>query len=900
MASQDKSLAEEGFRPPNAIDLSLDRQRLDPPIPIAPLADLASRIGQLPKRVVFDKSRGGFWVCVHEHPLPQRSDPRESADPRLYIPSHLQNSYPWDAFNLTTGFSDDRLFGTLVMSRSQLDNCMVQNKLGQWMLPLNVRRSWHSLEEKISLVIDAIQAAHQAPTPALNLPIWPSKEGYRHAHGTKNRAVDAAVRSITAFGEVCSFAAFCFSRWKTSSETSPFEPITIYLLSKTNVGHAWLDDLFRSPVGLIPSGGRTGTMVDLLSTPWYNSLHVWAEYGVPLWIWLTGDPQRTFRLSSFDQNVLSCWLPPSEILQKALTKSFPLPPPPQRPLNQVSRVRLTEWEHQAWMAGQWAGESSEIFFNRMRQMMDRHEHDQAPEHPKPPPTWEKIHETSGIRYYHWRCMGFPSLRYHVLDIFRARALYEAHAPSQIFWNRYDNSIDFHWMLDPDVGPTIFDAAGLEDSISQPYEQYQKTTSHTETSHLYERGHRRSDPLDAPDFDDFDDDDESEMDVDEPSSQATAPSQQPLSQQDATPYVTMVSQKRLGYTQDSNSQGSSTSNVKAVVLHNVFGARLDDGIAPSFAFAGSDIINTLLSPVHLSSLAPRWDISTRSAAPPNWKTFPLLIARGSMTEGTDHHRRYIIGIRTKPLEEQWFVVVLYSATSVLQILRFGWTGVLEIVRESARRGIKLRTAKYLARDEVDPQIPKVERVGLGVRYEDSNWAEAYREYERIRDEFLRGPRGKIALMMGGVIGRLARDVVNIKDATKPPLLSSRQHGDVVAIESERSLFGDALTDAEIDIVVGTYRMRRKKKRSPGDQLEYLAQWWPGPATWEKGGLSIGEWSPRCEEWFEKHRSKFRLGKEGPKPRSKWHSDMRLSRETRNVWSEYEELAAKFLREGPLQT
>ncbi|KAJ2911590.1 hypothetical protein MD484_g8825, partial [Candolleomyces efflorescens] len=902
MPPQDKSMAEEGFRPANAVDLSLDRKGRGPPTPTSPLADIAYRVRQLPKTVVFDENRRGFWVCVHQRPLPLGSDPREPADPRLYIPGHLQNTYPWDAFNLTKGFSDDRLFGMLVMPRSRLEGCMVQNKLGQWMLPLKMRRSWSSLEEKLSVVIDAIQAAHTVPSPALNLPAWPSKEGYTHAHGTKNRAVDAAVRSITAFGEVSSFAAFCFSRWKTSSETSPFEPITIHLLSQTSVGHAWLDHLFKSPVGLIAPEGRTGTMVDLLSTPWYESLHVWAEYGVPLWIWLTEDPETNFRQSGFDQNVLKSWLPSRDDLQKAFTKTFPSLPPPQNSPNQVSVVRLTEWQRQAWLAGQGTGETPEIFFNRMRQeMAQQQDRAHAPEHPRPPPKWEKIHEASGIRYYHWRWMGASSLRYHVVDISKARALYEAHAPSQMFFNQYDNSIDLHWMLDHEAGPTIFDAPGSHDSISLPYEQYQKTLSHTEASHLYERRHR-SEPVHSsgcsnPDDDD-DDDDDSDMDVANPPSQATAPSQESLPPQDATSYVTVVLQKRLGYTQGSNSH-SLNPNAKAVVVHNVFGVKLDDSIPTSFDFATSDVINSLLFHGPLSSLPPRWDISTRSVAPLNWETFPLLIARGSMAEGNNHLRRYIIGIRTKPLQEQWFVVVLYSATSVLQIIRFGWTGILEIVRESARRGIKFRTAKYLAPGEADPRIPKVERVGLGVRYEDSNWAEEYREYERIRDDFLRGPRGKIALMMGGVIGRLARDVVNVKDVTRPPLSPSRQQGDLVAIASER-LFGDALTDVEIDILVGTYRMRRKEMKSPGDKLEYLAQWWPGPAVWEKGGLSIGEWSPRCKEWFEKHRNNLRLGKQGPKPRGKWHNDLRLSRETQKVWSEYEELAAQFLRAGPLPT
>ncbi|KAJ2911461.1 hypothetical protein MD484_g8954, partial [Candolleomyces efflorescens] len=560
--------------------------------------------------------------------------------------------------------------------------------------------------------------------PPLNLPIWPSKEGYTRAHGSRDRAVDAALRSITAFGEVCSFAAFYLSRWKTASETSPFEPIALYLLAQTNVGHAWLDDLFKSPVGLTPPQGRTGGMIDLFSTPWYQSLHVWAEYGVPLWIWLTADPYLALSTSNSNPEFLRCWLPPMDCLKEALAKQFPLPPPPERPLSEEDRIRLSDWERQAWLADQWAGESFEIFFNRMRHTMAQQQRIAAPRHPEPPETWGEAHETSGIRYYHWRSIGSHPLRYHVLDITRAKALYEAHAPLQRFFNPYDNSIDFLWMLDHSMGPTIFDAAILENSMSLPYEQYQKTPSHTEISHLYQRGHR-SYSFDTDN--DNDDDDESEyddMDLDAlPSRLAPLSEGTPPPAPSTAEYLTMVVRKRLGYFQSHGSPPPSTANVKEIVLQNTFGAT-GSPIPPSLVNATSDIVCTLLKPLNLSSLSRLWDISAISPVPLDWQRFPLRIASGSMTDGAHTHPRYIIGIPTTPLQEQWFVVVLPSATSVMQIIRFGWTGVLEIVRELSRRGIKFNTAKYLAPGEAPPRKPRVERVGLGVRYEDSKWVEEY--------------------------------------------------------------------------------------------------------------------------------------------------------------------------------
>ncbi|KJA15386.1 hypothetical protein HYPSUDRAFT_103586, partial [Hypholoma sublateritium FD-334 SS-4] len=76
---------------------------------------------------------------------------------------------------------------------------------------------------------------------------------------------------------------------------------------------------------------------------------------------------------------------------------------------------------------------------------------------------------------------------------------------------------------------------------------------------------------------------------------------------------------------------------------------------------------------------------------------------------------------------------------------------------------------------------------------------YNEYLRRREDLLRGPRGRAALMHGGLVSRIAREVLDVDTVLDGPSLNSitvGQHGRFL-------LFDDRLTLNDLDIICGVY-------------------------------------------------------------------------------------------------
>lgn len=54
------------------------------------------------------------------------------------------------------------------------------------------------------------------------------------------------------------------------------------------------------------------------------------------------------------------------------------------------------------------------------------------------------------------------------------------------------------------------------------------------------------------------------------------------------------------------------------------------------------------------------------------------------------------------------------------------------------------------------------------------------------------------------------------------------------------------------------------------------WFPPPNIWDNCGLSVGQWTPECEKWFQKHVSKIRSGTFQPLSSKDWREQIRFTR------------------------
>ncbi|KIJ39789.1 hypothetical protein M422DRAFT_118499, partial [Sphaerobolus stellatus SS14] len=62
--------------------------------------------------------------------------------------------------------------------------------------------------------------------------------------------------------------------------------------------------------------------------------------------------------------------------------------------------------------------------------------------------------------------------------------------------------------------------------------------------------------------------------------------------------------------------------------------------------------------------------------------------------------------------------------------------------------------------------------------------------------------------------------------------------------------EALSEREIDLICGVYRVYLGKYRAPT-----RLSWWPKPKAWEKSGLDVGYWSSECESWYRERLKKI---------------------------------------------
>ncbi|KAH7868479.1 uncharacterized protein C8R40DRAFT_1018407, partial [Lentinula edodes] len=123
---------------------------------------------------------------------------------------------------------------------------------------------------------------------------------------------------------------------------------------------------------------------------------------------------------------------------------------------------------------------------------------------------------------------------------------------------------------------------------------------------------------------------------------------------------------------------------------------------------------------------------------------------------------------------------------------------------------------------------------------------YRAYEVVRDEFLRSARGRAALLSGGIVARLAREIVNEDDVCDGPTVHALQEGEhalcVWEVGRGRAFWDEQLTTEEIDLICGTYETA-------------MRSWWPCPNFWKTCGLNCGFWSKDAEDWFQKRLTKI---------------------------------------------
>ncbi|KAJ7137624.1 hypothetical protein C8R43DRAFT_1019908 [Mycena crocata] len=164
------------------------------------------------------------------------------------------------------------------------------------------------------------------------------------------------------------------------------------------------------------------------------------------------------------------------------------------------------------------------------------------------------------------------------------------------------------------------------------------------------------------------------------------------------------------------------------------------------------------------------------------------------------------------------------------------------------------------------------------------------YVNQRESFLRSPRGRAALLAGGIIGRLARDIADERSVFNGPSDGVLTTGVCLWNETNAiAYWDDTLTEDEIDLICGVDRI------ATGHDAEQVStpSWWPKPAAFAKSGLGIGWWSPDCEFWFQKRLRDIQAGKAELHTQTMWRRYLRLVKTAHEVAEANNTISAEFL-------
>ncbi|PFH50413.1 hypothetical protein AMATHDRAFT_145146 [Amanita thiersii Skay4041] len=129
---------------------------------------------------------------------------------------------------------------------------------------------------------------------------------------------------------------------------------------------------------------------------------------------------------------------------------------------------------------------------------------------------------------------------------------------------------------------------------------------------------------------------------------------------------------------------------------------------------------------------------------------------------------------------------------------------------------------------------------------------YIAYVTQRERLLKSARGRVALMKGGIVWRLALHVVDPSAVIQGPT-DMQEYGTIVT-QGNWSHVDDELTPSELNLICGVYHVYENN----GSQVASLS-WWPQHELFMVSGLNVGYWTKKCENWYQERLRQINNGK-----------------------------------------
>nr|VWO99258.1 N/A [Ganoderma boninense] len=220
-------------------------------------------------------------------------------------------------------------------------------------------------------------------------------------------------------------------------------------------------------------------------------------------------------------------------------------------------------------------------------------------------------------------------------------------------------------------------------------------------------------------------------------------------------------------------------------------------------------------------------------------------------GVEYYR-----VRYEGEPDCWFDVLVGPMTAV-ELLRRGYihsrASAIELM---VQNGVAFRTPYYL--DRRDMFSPRLSPFGDALGWRPRGFTATrydYGQYIAQAYQVLHQPRGRAAVLYGGIVWRLALEILGSDAAGRAvtgPSEDVFHFGQEFLPRQGDALYDDSLTPGEIDIVCGVYKLPTQ------DSKPELLSWWPRPNVFNTSGLAFGYWTPWCESWFQRRIARIKAG------------------------------------------
>ncbi|RPD52484.1 hypothetical protein L227DRAFT_589669 [Lentinus tigrinus ALCF2SS1-6] len=183
---------------------------------------------------------------------------------------------------------------------------------------------------------------------------------------------------------------------------------------------------------------------------------------------------------------------------------------------------------------------------------------------------------------------------------------------------------------------------------------------------------------------------------------------------------------------------------------------------------------------------------------------------------------------------------------------------------------------------------------GIRTHDYKFTyDDYQMYEYRLKCFLDQPKARAAIMRGGIVWRIALEVLGedgIAAACKGPSTNVYEYSEAFRPPYGEDWYDDVLSRDELDAICGMYKVYDEEFTTFAE-----VSWWPRDHTWSESPMDHGRWTPHNEVWFAVRLNHIRSNECRLHSSKRWRSSLRVGPNSSTFKRALEVGASRFLRQ-----